>query len=188
MEAKFIPAFKGPIEGYVVNFLARNLWRISSTHEHGDAMSEAYIVFMRCVSAYPMITEGKHFMALFKTAWANEFNDLSTKASTAKIAQSFSALARVDEDGDEVGLNIDAVGSLDNDAILKMKVAQAPADVRLVLDLFTNPNMAPVLDAALTAWSARGKHKAGGERHVERLLGLQPGTNPIEKVEKYFAN
>jgi len=184
---KFIPSFKGPIEGYVVNFLARNLWRISSTHEMEDALSEAYIMFMRCVAQYPMVTEAKHFMALFKTAWSNEFNDLSRKASTAKIAQSFTAMARVDEDGEEVNFSADTVGSLENDAVMILAVKQAPADVKQVLNLFCN-TPTPVLEAASRAWKKAGKNNPLGERHVEQMLGLKPGTAPLEKVRRYLTS
>lgn len=183
----YLPEFKGPIEGYVANYLAKNLWRISATHDRDDAMQEAYIVFLRCAAKYPLLDEAKHFMALFKTAWSNEVADLSTKATRARKSVSLTDLARVDDNGDEVPTSHEAVGSTDNEGILGMLVKEAPSDVMLVINLFLNAP-AELMELALETWKQGGKHNAGGERHVEKMLGLPMGTNPIARAEKYFCH
>ena len=186
MSSTYQPEWTGPIEGYVVNFLAKNLWRLSPTHDHEDAMSEAYITFLRCAARYPMMDTPQHFMALFKTCWANEFNDLSTKATNARKAVPLSQLARVDENGDEVEYSKDTAGALDNDGALALMVQQAPTEVLMVLNLFLS---APteLLELAMKTWQEQGRYSPGGERFVEKMLGMRPGTCPIQKTTEYFS-
>jgi len=179
------PEWKGPIEGYVVNFLAKSLWRVSPTHDRDDALQEAYVVFLRCAAKYPLLDTPQHFMALFKTTWTNEFNDISVKASTARKAVPLSQLTRVDEKGDDVEVPHDMAGATDNNGLLVQMIKEAPREVLMVLNLFLS---APteLLELASTTWREQGKHSAGGERWVEKMLGLTRGTNPIKQTEDYF--
>lgn len=180
----YTPEWKGPIEGYVVNGLAKNLWRLKPTHTHEDALQDAYVMFLRCAARYPLMDTPQHFMALFKTAWTNEFNDLSVKASNARVAISMTDLCRVDENGDEIA-TADSIGERDNDGALAVMIKEAPHDVMLVLNLFL---VAPqeLLELAMATWRKSGRHSPAGERQVEKMLGLPAGTNPLEKTERYF--
>jgi hypothetical protein len=179
------PEFKGPIEGFVVNYLSRQLWRIARTHTHDDAMQEAYIVFMRCAERYPDLDTPQHFMALFKTSWRNEFTDLAYAATEAKKAVSLTELSRIDDSGDEIQVRTDSVGETDNGGALALMIAEAPQEVLMVLHLFLS---APteLLELAQRTWRDRGKNSAGGERWVEKMLGLKEGSDPIRKTEDYF--
>lgn len=185
MSSTYRPEWKGPIEGYVVNFITKNLWRLSPTHDRDDALQDAYVAFLRCAARYPMMDTPQHFMALFKTWWTNEFNDLSVKATQARKAVPLSQLARVDENGDEVEYSKETAGALDNDGALALMVQQAPKEVLMVLNLFlTAPN--ELLELATKAWQEHGRYSPGGERFVERMLGLKPGTDPIQQTKEYF--
>lgn len=185
MSSTYRPEWKGPIEGYVVNFLTKSLWRLTPLHDRDDALQEAYVVFLRCAAKYPLMDTPQHFMSLFKTAWVNEFNDLSVKATKARKAIPVSQLGRVDEDGDEVVVVADVAGSTDNDGALALMVKQAPREVLMVLNLFLNAP-AELLELATATWQKQGKYSAGGERWVEKMLGMPSGTNPIKRTEDYF--
>lgn len=181
----YTPEWTGAVEGYVKNFLAKNLWRLRGTHEHEDAVNSAYVMFLVCASKYPALDTPQHFMALFKTAWTNEFNDLSVKAGNVRKAISMTDLNRVDEDGEEITTPIESVGEMDNAGALALMVKQAPKEVLMVLNLFLNAPQ-ELLELATKAWTESGKYQAGGERWVEKMLGMKAGTCPIKKTEEYF--
>lgn len=181
----YLPEFKGSIEGYCVNFLAKNLWRLGPTHDREDAMQEARLTFLRCAARYPLLDTPQHFMALFKTTWANEFNDLSVKATAARLIVSISALSRTDEDGDEYSPFAESVGETDNEGQLAVMMRQAPREVLLVLHLFLNAP-AELLELASTAWRASGRYSADGERWAEKALGLKVGAAPLKQTKEYF--
>jgi hypothetical protein len=180
---KHVPEFKGSIEGYVVNYLRRHLWRIAATHDHADAMQEAYAVFLRTAAHYPMVETPQHFMALFKTSWNNEFNDLSVKASVVRLSQNELAYADTEEDG---GSEMDVLGDLDNDGALATMVRQAPSEVVMVLNLFLNAPQ-ELLDLAMSTWRKNGKYRADGDKAVSQMLGLKPGSTPMSDTQNYFS-
>ena len=178
----FLPEFKGPIEGYVVNHLKRSLWRIAATHTREEALQEAYIVFMRCAAKYPLIETPQHFMSIFKRTWENEFNDLSTKATKVRRMVPESG---VSEEGEEV--TFDTVGDLDNDGMLAVMIRQAPFEVMLVMNLFlTAPQ--ELLDLALSTWRANGGQRAEGDKAVAKMLGLPADSKPMEQTRNYFTH
>ena len=74
----YFPKFEGAVEGYVKNFLKKNLWRVAATMEFEDAMQEAYLLFLILKEKYGPTDTPQHFMGLYKSSWARRFNDLST--------------------------------------------------------------------------------------------------------------
>ncbi len=166
------PEFSGPIEGYVVNFLKSNLWRVANSYDLDECLSEAYLVFRRCCRHYEgKVVEPKHFMALFKLAWRNEFNDMSNRDTAVRASPL--------PDG------FDAVGALDNDGPLRVMLRQAPAEVKTVLTVLLN---APteLLDLACSNWRGQGKQLAGGNKQVATWLGWPEDSKPIDMVVEYF--
>ncbi len=174
------PEFKGPIEGYVVNFLKKNFWRIANTHEYEEALQEAHVVFLRCASRYTMIEEPQHFMALFKTAWTNQFNDLSNRATDVRATQV--QRGAEDEDADA---GLDVVGELENAGQLAVMIKQAPKEVLMVLNLFLNAP-SELLELAAATWRAQGRYRADGDKAVCRMLGLPEESRPVTKTVEYF--
>lgn len=181
--SRHLPEFKGPIEGYVVNFLKKNFWRVAATHDREDIMQEAHLVFLRVASRYPMVETPQHFMALFKRTWANEFNDLSDRATLARQLVS----EHLFEEGEEETWQRDAVGDLDNDGALAVMVRQAPREVVMVLNLFLNAPQ-ELLELALTTWRKNGNYKAEGDKAVAKMLGLPAGSTPITSTQTYFGD
>lgn len=175
--SKFTPEFKGPIEGWVVNQLEREYWRVQSTMTRMDVMQEAYIVFDRVRRTYEgKIKEPKHFMSLFKTSWTRHFTDLSVTDSecrTASVAESYA----------------DSAGELENEGYLRTLVRQAPAEVRLVLTMFLNAPQ-ELVDLATSSFQrvGRGGQRAADNRRVASLLGLPEGSTPLDAVEGYLSD
>ena len=174
----YVPEFKGPIEGYVVNSLKTNYWRIAETHTREDAMQEAWVVFMRCCARYPIIDTPQNFMSLFKRAWINQLNDLANATTRHR--------ALIPEAEDESGNKIhEPVGETENAGYLTVLVHQAPREVLMVLNLFLN---APteLLELAAKAWSAGGHRNVDGNAMLARLLGTDPKADLIGKVRDHF--
>lgn len=172
--------FKGPVEGWVVNFLTKNHWRVANTHEMEDAIQEAALIFWRCRTRYPDV-EDKHLMALFKTAWTRHFTDLARSASEARNIVSESDLASDDERGGRV----DLVGEPDNEALLLLMIKQAPREIQTVLALFVSAP-SELLEMATEAWRAGGKKKAEGNKMINRCLGVAEDHDTIGNVRRYF--
>lgn len=178
-----LPEWKGPIEGFIVNFLHKNLWRVANTHTFDDAMQEAWCVFLRTAATYPTVETPQHFMALFKRSWINEFNDLSNAATAVRAEVSDVSL----DSGEEEEWRQEVIGDLDNDGALAVMVRQAPREVLMVLNLFLNAPQ-ELLDLAMAAWKKGGRKKADGDTAVERMLGLPQGTKPVTRTIDYFGS
>lgn len=171
------PEFKGPIEGWVVNFLTDNYWRVQATMTRLDCLQEAHLIFLRCSRRYKA-ENAKHFMSLFQRCWINHFTDLTVDDTKVKQC------GPLPEDLEEpTGLQL--VGELDNDGYLRHMIAQAPSEVSLVLTLFLNAP-SELLDMAMKSWRSKGKLRAGGNAHVARLLGLPADSRPLDAVQQYF--
>lgn len=175
----FEPEWKGPIEGYVVNFLTKNHWKIVRTCPREDALQEAYCVFLRVKRKYTgkvargqrRVTEPRHFMALFKTAWYNQFTELAN----LDTAQRVECTMPVDDEGNEFELT----GSTDNDGMLAVMIREAPREVTMVLSLLLNAPQ-ELLDAAL------GTGRQNACVRVNRLLGLPLEQDTLGTVAEYF--
>lgn len=166
------PEFKGPIQGWAINYIRINFWRIEATMTFEDARQEAYLVFMRCVKKCPSCEEPQQFMALFKRAFVNEMNDMASN-DTKHRAQA------VSQDADQPG-------SLENDGYLAILIREAPSEVKAVLNLFLS---APIelLDMALGSSKLKdGRRTVNRSKRICRMLGLDESIDVLQMVEDHF--
>jgi len=178
----YSPEFPGPIEGYVVNHMKKNFWRVERTQTRDDVMQEARVVFLRCKAKYQELETPQHFMALFKRAWANEFNDLANADTASRVLVPQQTYR--DEDGRETLVELH--GDVENDGALSVMLKQAPAEVTLVLNLFLSAPQ-EILDLALGTWKGRDQRcKTGGSKRICKMLGLPPELDVLKLVEEYF--
>lgn len=177
-KAPFIPMFEGPIEGWVVNGMRSNYFRVERSMTKDDYLQQAYLVFLRVSSRYE-VTEPQHLMALFKQAWTNELNDLANKDT--RLRAFVAPPTRRDADGEEIE-DWSGAGDCEHDGTLAIMLRQAPRDVQQVLSFFLSAPQA-VVDQAL----ASHRYKAQGSQRVARLLGLDPSVDVLKKVEQYFS-
>lgn len=171
----YSPEYDGPIAGYVVNHLQANYWRVASSMEREEVLQEAYLTFLRCKKLYPDVEEAKHFMALFKTAWYRQFNDLSNRDTKLRVEVPLPTMR--DDEGHE--REIEMVGELENDGLLAITIQQAPSEVKAVLTLFLSAPQ-ELLELALSAV------RAGNNKHLCRMLGLNKNIDVIRMTEEYF--
>lgn len=178
-KAAYTPQFKGPIEGYVVNFINRNLWRVASSMEFEDLMQEAHVVYLKLCQRYKNV-DAPHFMALFKTSWNRRFTDLSHIDTHCRAQIGDSDLAP-----NETRFLDSLPGDLCHDGMLLTAIRQAPSEVQSVLYLFMN---APteILDLASKAWRSNGHNRDLGNNMLCRMLGAPKGTDIVGAVQTYF--
>jgi hypothetical protein len=179
------PEFKGPIEGWVVNHMTKNYWRVAKTMPREDLLQEAYVVFLRCKRNYAnkgVVTTPQHFMALFKTAWTNEFTSLSVADTNSRFI-----VADTTDYGDGA-VTLDSMGETDNDGSLAIMVRQAPREVLMVLNLFLSAPQ-ELIDLALGSWNINDRRgKAGSSKRVCQMLGLPEDLDVLKMTEEYFSH
>jgi len=170
---KYNPLWKGFIEGFVVNYLKKNYWRVESYMTYEDVMQEAHLKFLYVKSKYTALKTPQHFMALYKRAFINEFNDFAILATKHRHEV-------CEEAQDE-----EVSGELANDGELSVMIEQAPSDVKLVLQLLLTAPV-EVLDMFSSVWKKRGKYRDFGNEHLCEILGLEGKTDIVGKINKYF--
>ena len=173
------PEFKGPNEGWTVNYTKQHIWRVAATMEFADILQEAYLVYLRVIATYDHFETGSQFMALYKRAWVNAMNDFSLKDT--KWRQAVSVHDVDEEDAHAITL----VGELNNDGHLATLLRQAPREVLMVLNLFLS---APteIVELALAGWKNDDRRKTGSSPKICRLLGLDPDLDVMKMVHDYF--
>ncbi len=175
------PEFKGPVEGWVVNHLKTNYWRVAKTMQRDDVLQEAYLVFMRCAAKYPIMDTPQHFMALFKTAWINQFTDFANKDTASRVVTEMPRI-RVDDDLVEY----EPAGEADNDGYLSVLLSEAPKEVLMVMNLFLSAPQ-EIVELALASWRGKDRRcKAGGSKRINQMLGLPPDLDVIKLTEDHF--
>lgn len=170
--------------GWVVNFLKQHYWKVARTNAYEDVMQEAHVVFLRCCKRFPKskaYNTPQAFMALFKMAWANQFTDLANEDSRQRLCVSQNRMSREDEEVYEM----EPIGETDNAGLLAIAVHQAPHEVVMVLTLLLNAPQ-ELLELAMTSWKDSGRYGAGGSKHINKLLGLDPAVDCLQLVEDYF--
>lgn len=171
------PEYSGPIAGYVVNFVQKHYWKVESSLTREDVYQEAYIVFMRVVMKYPELETPQQFMALFKSAWYNEFTNLANNDTKLRT---FCQMPTVGE------AEFEPVGELNNEGGLATLLRQAPEEIKLVLALFLSAPQ-ELLDLALQSWKGGDPRRHdGGSTKLNKMLGLPANLNVIKLTEDYF--
>lgn len=179
------PEFKGPIEGWVVNHMTKNYWRVASTIPREDLLQEAYVVFLRCKRNYTdqgRVKSPQHFMALFKTSWTNEFTNLSLADTNSRF------LVSENKDYGDGEVTMEAIGETDNDGSLAVMVRQAPVEVLMVLNLFLSAPQ-ELLDLALSSWNINDRRgRTGSSKRLCKILGLPEHLDVLRMTEDYFSH
>lgn len=174
--------FKGPVEGYVVNYIKREGWKVAASQTHDDLTQDAYLVYMKVCAKYPDVREAPHLMALFKTAWFRHFTDLANADTKNRVLTHFR-----DAGEDDAGDAFEPAGDSDNDGALGVALRQAPAEVAAVLNLFLSAPQ-EILDMVMESWGGPDRRKrANGCARLNRMLGLPPDLDALQAVHDYLS-
>ena len=88
------PQWSGVFEAYARTYARRHHWRVSRIcDDYEDAVQHCAVVFCHLAKLYPLVDEPAWFMALYKKALTNAFNQL------ARVNKQRAALAAAIDDG-----------------------------------------------------------------------------------------
>jgi hypothetical protein len=73
------------VRGWIFKTARDNLWRVSGHIDFDDLAQDGFVFWHKIVARYPNVTETKHRMALFKTAFTNHIHDLSKKKTRLEV-------------------------------------------------------------------------------------------------------
>lgn len=152
-ELGWTPVWEGEIHGWARKYIRKNLWRVDSIHSAEDLEQEAYLTFLRVKAAYPRVVEPRHFMALFKTAMANEMTD------RARYRQK-RLEAIINLEGDVAEVLTDRIGEYTNEGYLNIALSELPDDTKRVLAVFNDPEKLKRL------------RQKTPRTHIQKLAGL----------------
>lgn len=183
--SKRVLAYHGPVEGYIVNYVKANGWKVAATMEHADLRQEAFIVYERVCRSYPKVREPAHMMALFKTAWHRRFLDLANSDTDQRAHEGPLTFDRkCDDDGDEY--TVEQTGEYDCGGYLAVMLKEAPREVQAVLALFLNAPQ-ELFDVALASWNGPDRRKrANGCARINAMLALPADSDCMAAVQDYF--
>lgn len=172
MKRKFLATWEGPINGYAVNYVNANLWRLYNRYNFDELVNEAFLVYCKVSITYAnKVDNPKWFMALYKTALSNRMHDLSK------------TINQLVEDCEEPYKGSSLVTS--NDGYLEVLLNQAPSEISSVLSLFINAPQ-ELLDLAFSSWKSNGGKKITGNRFLSSVLGLKDTRDMCKMVTDYL--
>jgi len=161
--------FEGVIEGFVINFINKNKWKLSNLHEFEDLYQEAYRIFLETFDRYiDRVENEKHFMQLYKMCLGSWWIDEAKRNSKYKnvMIQSHTI-----SDEQETDMITNLIGDLDNEGYLDELIRTAPDDVKQVLSILLETPK-DVMDLALTKWKSKGKTKPLGNQFLCNILSI----------------
>jgi hypothetical protein len=79
IRSRFTPTWEGSVEGWVVNYINAQLWRVRPHMDFDDMYQEAFLCFALCAEHYPLVVDPPHFMSLFKRAFVNRVTGMSNR-------------------------------------------------------------------------------------------------------------
>ena len=179
---KFVPKFEGPIEGYVVNYMKLNFWRIQTVFTMDELMQEARITFLYLKSKYPNIDTPEWFMAVFKTAFKRKIDTWSVRdAKRRKPETCFSDAFDGDSEIESLVVGVDH-----NYGFLAVMIEEAPEEVLSVLSLMLNCPR-ELFDLMIDMWRSKGKKKEHGNEFLCEVLGYDSEkVDLVKAVKEYF--
>ncbi len=124
------PCWTSEFQGYARNFIRENAWRVDPVHGRDDLMQIAWLVFDHLAVSYPRVITQREFMALFKRALANKFNDMSShkrrRADGMPIVP-----------GDVTEIVSGRIGEVSNGGHVLALLDEMPEELKIALDLLS---------------------------------------------------
>lgn len=94
---RFIPAFRGPIEGYAVKAIHRLYPQVKHRYEYEDLYQEAAEVYLSCRRRY-VVDNPAWFMALYKLCLFSRLANIVNNCCKHGRCESFEALFEVESE------------------------------------------------------------------------------------------
>lgn len=166
------PAWDKNIQGWTASQIRRNMWRFDKSDDFEDVMQEAFMVFMKVERTYPIVNNGAHFFALYKTALRNFFHDKTRALQRTVPTES------MDEIGDPL-----VEGHMPNLGHLSLILDEMPDELKTVLRALTTGRVRLKLDKSTKKLRQRKNHNARLKRHFHLS-----SANPVGDLKSYLLN
>jgi DNA-directed RNA polymerase specialized sigma24 family protein len=120
---RFLPQWRGPLEGYAVKTIHKMLPRLFPTYEFDDLYQEAYTVYLLCVKRYSKAVDNPAwFMSLFKVCLKHRLIDM--------IKRAFKTVKTVPIEVEQITASVEQEGALNH------VLGKLPAELAEMLRLF----------------------------------------------------
>lgn len=170
---RFRPQFKGPIEGYLVNTINRNYWRVEKVMSREDLYQDGVMIFCLVRTRYARIVDNPAwFMSLYKRALNNHIHD---------VARVQRKLSEQDALPDQIESTTDSIEAAEVAGLFE----QAPPEVAEIVRLFLYAPV-EVWQVLSKAWNARGNRAKKGKETIARALGKSDDFDARKVVHKYL--
>lgn len=138
----YYPTWEGAIEGYTINFVRSNLWRLDSNYERDDILQECYIKFLELVERYPRVVDPPHFMSLYKSAIRNHVFRLAERRPARYECSEASVSSGNEDEGRTVyEITADPKANSQTQVVeIKMLLEQAPEPIKRLLPYLLAPS------------------------------------------------
>lgn len=169
--------FKGPVEGFLVNTIRKNAWRVERVMGKKDLYQDGVLIFCLLRRRYQGVVDNpRWFMSLYKTSLHNHIHDVS-KVQTKLLQQHSLPDDMLDAEGEDESLfHVDALTLFD----------RAPTEIREIVRLFMD---APTEFWVVLSksWNARGHRRNSGRRLIADALGKPKDFDAREVLHKYLS-
>lgn len=158
----FRPQFKGSIEGFLVNQITKQHWRVAKVMSKEDLYQDGVLYFIMLRARYTGIVDNPAwFMSLYSRAFRNHIHDIARVQEKLNLSEPLPEdLSSFHFTSDVDGTEEDTAHSFDN----------APQEVLEVVALFLNAPSELWLVLS-KAWNARGNRKKKSQTLIAQALG-----------------
>lgn len=170
------PEWEGSIEGWTVNFIESNIWRVERIVGFDDLLQEGVLLFLKCKKMYGHVTKPQHFMSLYQKSFRNRVHHLSNMQSE------FVVYEENDDDPKRYSFSDVVVSPVDIEEAFKVVAIDAPRDVQKLITL-------AVSDAAYLLrtpmWTSETGRRETTDEYLCRLAGIKQGTPITQMIEEW---
>lgn len=125
------PQWTAEFSGYSFNYIRENKWRVDQVHDTDDLMQISWVLFDHLATTYPRVVSQREFMALFKRALTNKFNDMSCHKKRRVEAMPIVP-------GDVTEIISGRIGEASNAGYVTALIAELPEEMKIALDLLSH--------------------------------------------------
>lgn len=126
---EFFPKFDGPIKGWAINYINKQLWRMDSYIEFDDLLQDAFEYFLQVKKKYPDVDNPRHFMSLFQSCLRNHFHDLAKQRQRHITIEDYCKDTSSEEDMDMLLLEFAECPQLVHELALVLNNKDTPDNV-----------------------------------------------------------
>ena len=170
------PNWKPEIAGWTVTFIKENNWRCSDiVNSFEDLLQEAYIVFLRIKTTYPLVNTPKQFMALYKKSFTNYVIDLS------RYKQRKEAVHVTDLPCDAIELGSGRIGEIENSGYVMSLLERSSEELKTLLLVYNDEAKLVKLREKYLRTSR--KPRPNLNRRLCSLAGIEPKKDYIKELK-----